>query len=76
MLDWTEFQMRYGPALKEGVADCPCTEVFAKDKEMGAEHWQDLRKRVIEHVSIYVYRENIIITTNTIMAYNIHISPA
>ena len=51
LLDWTTFQMSYGAALREGVADCPATDVFAADVELGREQWEDLRKRVIEHVS-------------------------
>ena len=43
--------MSYGAALREGVADCPATDVFATDVELGREQWEDLRKRVIEHVS-------------------------
>ena len=51
LLDWTTFQMNYGVVLREGVPDCPTTGVFAADEELGRLQWEDLRKRVIEHVS-------------------------
>ena len=50
LLDWTTFQMNYGVVLREGVPDCPATGVFSADEELGREQWEDLRKRVIEHV--------------------------
>ena len=50
LLEWTLFQTKYGLVLQEGVPDCPATDVFT-DSELGKEHWEDLRKRVIEHVS-------------------------
>lgn len=52
LLDWATFQSKYGAALREGVPDCPATGVFAADEELGREQWDDLRKRVIEHVSV------------------------
>lgn len=52
LLDWDTFQSRYGPALREGAEDGPATTVFVPDTELGERQWQDLRKRVIEHVSI------------------------
>ena len=42
--------MNYGVVLREGVPDCPATGVFSADEEIGREQWEDLRKRVIEHV--------------------------
>ena len=52
--------MSYGVALREGVPDCPATGVFTADEELGREQWEDLRKRVIEHVSV-------------VLAYTVHI---
>lgn len=55
LLDWATFQSKYGVALREGVPDCPATGVFAADEELGREQWEDLRKRVIEHVSVHIF---------------------
>ena len=51
LLDWDTFQSTYGPALREGVADGPASDVFLVGSDLGEHHWQDFRKRVIEHVS-------------------------
>lgn len=51
LLKWSEFQLKYEEVLREGLPDCPATEVFISDTELGKQQWEDLRKRVIEHVS-------------------------
>lgn len=50
LLDWHTFQSTYGPVLREGVSDGPATDVFPPGTEIGEKHWEDLRKRVVEHV--------------------------
>ena len=50
LLEWTAFQMSYEEVLRAGLPDCPATDVFVTDTELGREQWEDLRKRVIEHV--------------------------
>ena len=50
LLDWSGFQSRFGPALREGVSDGPATAVFQAGSELGEQQWEDFRKRVIEHV--------------------------
>ena len=37
------------------MPDCSATEVFVSDTELGKHQWEDLRKRVIEHVSSILY---------------------
>ena len=54
LLEWTLFETQYGQALRERLGECPATDVFALDTELGAVHWEHLRKRVIEHVSASV----------------------
>ena len=54
LLQWTSFQISYEEVLREGVPDCSATDVFATGTELGKEQWEDLRKRVIEHVSAYI----------------------
>lgn len=49
LLDWSGFQSRFGPALREGVSDGPATAVFQAGSELGEQQWEDFRKRVIEH---------------------------
>ena len=51
LLQWTSFQMNYEEVLREGVPDCSATNVFTTGTGLGKEQWEDLRKRVIEHVS-------------------------
>ena len=50
LLDWSGFQLGFGPALREGVSDGPATAVFQTGSELGEQQWEDFRKRVIEHV--------------------------
>lgn len=54
LLQWTSFQISYEEILREGVPDCSATDVFATGTELGKEQWEDLRKRVIEHVSTHL----------------------
>ena len=54
LLQWTEFLVKYEEVLREGMPDCSATEVFVSDTELGKHQWEDLRKRVIEHVSSIV----------------------
>ena len=51
LLQWTEFLVSYEEVLREGTPDCSTTDVFATATELGKQQWEDLRKRVIEHVS-------------------------
>lgn len=50
LLDWAEFESKYGPSLREGASDGPAPSVFSTS-EVGGRQWEDFRKRVIEHVS-------------------------
>ena len=51
LLDWNEFEATFGPVLRDGVEDGPATSVFQQGDALGERHWEDFRKRVIEHVS-------------------------
>ena len=55
LLEWKSFQINYEEVLRAGLPDCPATDVFAMDTELGKEQWEDLRKRVIEHVSHWIW---------------------
>ena len=68
LLQWTEFLVKYEEVLREGLPDCSATEVFATDTELGKQQWEDLRKRVIEHVSLqhyYHWRSELMMFTHT-----------
>ena len=55
LLQWAGFLVKYEEVLREGMPDCSATEVFVTDTELGKQQWEDLRKRVIEHVSSIFY---------------------
>ena len=60
LLDWSEFESVFSPVLREGKEDGPATGVFQQDDTLGERHWEDFRKRVIEHVCstwycVYMY---------------------
>ena len=50
LLDWSEFEATFGPVLRDGTEDGPATAVFPREHALGERHWEDFRKRVIEHV--------------------------
>lgn len=50
LLDWSQFQATYSQSLRDGVSDGPATSVFTHD-ELGEKQWENLRKRIVEHVS-------------------------
>lgn len=49
IVGWSTFEAQFGPVLKEGTTDDPCTGVFTKFPD----YWQELSKRVVEHVSAW-----------------------
>ncbi|CAH1757394.1 119_t:CDS:10 [Entrophospora sp. SA101] len=49
LIPWSMIQETYGTALRQ-------TSVFLQNDEHGEKHWQDLHKRVIEHVPKYYKR--------------------
>ena len=51
-MNWDAVEEKYSSVLKEGTMEEPASGVFTLETEDGEERWQDLRKRVIEHVSI------------------------
>ena len=50
LLDWSEFEATFGPVLRDSTDDGPATAVFQREDALGERHWEDFRKRVIEHV--------------------------
>ena len=55
LLDWETFQAMYGTALRDGTDDYHAVQVLQRASELGEKHWDDLRKRVIEHVSSPIF---------------------
>ena len=51
-MNWEELQSTYTVVLRQGTAEAPPTGVFAMATEDGEDRWQDLKKRVVEHVSV------------------------
>ena len=52
IINWEELQSTYTVVLRQGTVEAPPTDVFAMATEDGEDRWQDLKKRVVEHVSI------------------------
>ena len=51
LMRWQQVCAIYEGELKKGSADSPPTNVFSDD-EQGNQRWNDLRNRVVEHVSV------------------------
>lgn len=49
IVGWSEFEAHFAAVLKEGTPEDPCTGVFASNPN----YWQELSKRVVEHVSAW-----------------------
>ena len=47
---WQQVCAIYEKELKQGTTENPPTDVF-NDTEQGKQRWEDLRVRVVEHVS-------------------------
>ena len=52
IMNWDFIQNTYSTLLRHGTPQEPVTGVFSVDTEEGEGRWEDLRKRVIEHVSL------------------------
>lgn len=50
LMRWSSLVEDYGKELREGSPDSPATDVFTYNEE-GEKRWQDLKNRVVEHVS-------------------------
>ncbi len=51
LMSWSLLKTTYERELRDGTADSPATGVFDKLTERGQKHWEDFRKRVVQHVS-------------------------
>ncbi len=49
-MNWDDVQNTYTVVLRHGTDEEPATGVFTVGTEDGEERWDDLRKRVVEHV--------------------------
>ena len=47
LIEWKQFQQMFGVTLREGSREEPCTGVFRENPK----YWEELGKRVVEHVS-------------------------
>ena len=52
LLNWNEFQASYSHTLRMGSTEEPSTDVLQPSTEEGDKHWEELRKRIVEHVRI------------------------
>jgi len=50
LLDWNNFQASYSHTLRMGSTEEPATDVLQLSTEEGDKHWEELRKRIVEHV--------------------------
>lgn len=55
LIQWRVLDQTYARILRVGNQDCPATGVFAPD-EAGEKHWNDLKSRVVEHVSFSTFQ--------------------
>ena len=51
IIQWKPFCQMYESELKFGSPGSPSTHVFNTKQEGGTKRWQDLKNRVVEHVS-------------------------
>ena len=49
LMQWSKLMSLYETELRDGVQGSPATGVFDRNTEKGAKHWDELRKRVVEH---------------------------
>lgn len=54
LMRWQQVCAIYESELKKGSTGSPPTDVFA-ETEQGALRWKDLRNRVVEHVSDFLF---------------------
>lgn len=52
LLDWSNFQASYADVLRMGSSEEPATDVLEPRTDDGNKHWEELRKRIVEYVSI------------------------
>lgn len=50
LINWRLLHQKYESDLREATSDITAAEVFGHD-EIGKKCWQDLKNRVVEHVS-------------------------
>lgn len=50
LMRWASLVEDYGKELREGSPESPATDVFSYSEE-AEKRWQDLKNRVVEHVS-------------------------
>ena len=48
-MNWSDVTQQYENELRHGSSESPATEVFINNED-GAKHWEDFRKRIVEHV--------------------------
>jgi len=51
LLNWNNFQASFSDTLRMGSGEEPPTDVLTPNTDDGDKHWEELRKRVVEHVS-------------------------
>ena len=54
LIHWARFIELYEEELCNGTPENPATGVFNRTTEQGKKRWGDLKKRVVEHVSIFL----------------------
>ena len=52
LIHWVRFKELYETELCQGSEANPCTDVFVRTTEQGKKRWDDLKKRVVEHVRV------------------------
>lgn len=50
LLDWDNFQASFGNILRMGSSEEPASDVLEPSTDDGEKHWEELRKRIVEHV--------------------------
>ena len=49
-MDWSNFQASFGDTLRLGSGEEPASDVMKTNTDSGDKHWEELRKRIVEHV--------------------------
>ena len=55
-MEWRNLTSICEKEFRDGLPDSPATGVFDRNTDRGNKRWEDFKKRVVEHVSIFSSR--------------------
>ena len=72
LIQWSKFQQLYEQDLCIGTLENPVTGVFNRNTDAGASRWDELKKRVVEHVSVLLEIHLLSCKKHTICKNHLH----